>query len=242
MSCSLSELWLVFLGGAIIISLLVLWLGQRRENKRLVVRVEALRAQINPHFFTNSLNAIESLVNLDQRKAASKYIIHFSRLTRRVLNSTFEEKTSLAGELETIRHFLILEQLRFKDKLYFEFDIADDIDTRQVEVPSLIFQPYLENAIWHGIKPKQGPSTLKIKVYREEKELVCIIEDDGVGRDAAARQKANTLALEKSDKTGITYKRLLRFWGAKIEVVDLYDDRRRASGTKVFLRLPFKKK
>ncbi|MEL7223210.1 MAG: ATP-binding protein, partial [Bacteroidota bacterium] len=140
------------------------------------------------------------------------------------------------------KHFLVLEQLRFKDKLHFEFDIAEDIQPRQIKVPALILQPYLENAIWHGIKPKTTPSTLLVKISKENKQLLCIIEDDGVGREAAAKQQANTLTLKKSVGMKITRERLLQFGGGKVEVVDLFDEEGKASGTRILLRIPLKKK
>lgn len=234
------SLWIIaaviLLFGALI-SLLVY---QRQKQMRLQSRMEALRAQINPHFFSNSLNAIEGLVNLDQRKAASKYLIHFSRLTRRVLNSSLEASTTLAGELETTKHFLALEQLRFKDKLHYEILIADDVNPNLVEVPSLIFQPYLENAIWHGIKPKDDPSLLQISIYREGKVLRCSIEDDGIGRAAAQKQKESTVLHRKSVGMKITKERLLSFGGGTVDLVDLYHDDGTARGTKVVLSLPYK--
>ncbi len=220
--------------------LVALLIFQRQERRRLQARMDALRAQINPHFFSNSLNAIESLVNLDQRKAASKYLIHFSRLTRRVLNSSMESSTSLAGELETTKHFLALEQLRFKDKLHYEMSIDDTLDPSLIEVPALIFQPYLENAIWHGIKPKEGLSLLQIKVSKEGKSLQCVIQDDGIGREAAEQLRENTVLQKKSVGMKITQERLESFGGGTVEIIDLYQDNGIPAGTKVVLNLPYK--
>ena len=232
--------WTIALGGLLFALFVFLFLFQQQKQKRLQARMEALRAQINPHFFSNSLNAIESLVNLDQRKAASKYLIHFSRLTRRVLNSSMETSTTLAGELETTKHFLALEQLRFKDKLHYEIEVAENIDPHFVKIPSLIFQPYLENAIWHGIKPKEEPSILQIKIYREDKHLLCIIEDDGIGREAARAQQEKTLLQKKSVGMKITKERLQSFGGGTVAVTDLHHEDGSARGTQVLLRLPYK--
>jgi two-component sensor histidine kinase len=232
--------WGVSAGAIVVLGLIFLLLWQKQKQRRLEARMEALRAQINPHFFSNSLNAIESLVNLDQRKAASKYLIHFSRLTRRVLNSSMEPNTTLKGELTTTEHFLALEQLRFKDKLYYDIEVDPDIEPERVEVPSLILQPYLENAIWHGIKPKTVPSLLQIKARKRGKQLYITIEDDGIGREAAAQQQQESVLKRKSYGMKITKERLRRFGGGKVEIEDLYDEDGKARGTRIHLELPLK--
>lgn len=232
--------WGVSGGAILVLGLVFLLLWQQQKQRRLEARMEALRAQINPHFFSNSLNAIESLINLDQKKAAAKYVIHFSRLTRRILNSSLEPTTSLQGELATTEHFLALEQLRFKDKLYYDIEVAPEVSPEGVEIPSLILQPYLENAIWHGIKPKSVPSLLQIKIYRKDNNLHCVVEDDGIGREAAAKQKEESVLKQKSVGMKITKERLKRFGGGKVDVIDLYTEEGKARGTRVHLTLPYK--
>ncbi len=241
-------LWITSGIGLSFAVMIFLLLYQKQKQKRLEARMEALRAQINPHFFSNSLNAIESLINLDQRQAASKYLIHFSRLTRRILNSSMAPTTSLAGELETTKHFLALEQLRFKDKLKYNIEVDPEIHSAIIEVPALILQPYLENAIWHGIKPKTEPGMLEVIIKREGAELLCTVEDDGIGREQAAilkeqsllTDKKNTNKNRKSVGMKITKERLERFGGGKVEIVDLVDPEGEAAGTRVVIRLPYK--
>ena len=227
--------------GAILIFLLTL---QWQQQKRLKAKMEALRAQINPHFISNSLNAIESLVNLDQREAAAKYLIHFSRLARKILNNSRNPVTTLTDELQTLKHFLALEQLRFRDKLFFEINVDQSINSDLVEIPAMIMQPYLENAIWHGIKPKNGPGLLQIKVDKIGKSLTCIIEDDGIGRAKAAELKAASVLKQKSVGTKITEERLKlsKVKGAKVEMIDLYNEKGEPRGTRVLIRLPYKLK
>ena len=139
---------------------------QIQQQKRLQARMETLRAQINPHFMSNSLNAIESLVNQDQKQAASKYLIHFSRLTRRLLNSSRNPQTSLKEELKTLEHFLALEQLRFRDKLQYDIMVASGLNPENIEVPAMILQPYVENAIWHGLMHKEGTGNILIELKK----------------------------------------------------------------------------
>lgn len=227
---------------AIIIFLLVL---QQSQKKRFKAQMQALRAQINPHFLSNSLNAIENLVNRNERDAASKYLIHFSRLSRKILTSSRNATTTLKDELQTLKHFLALEQLRFQDKLTYDISMAKGIEGNKIEVPALILQPYLENAIWHGIKPKPTSGHVSVYVERQEKLLVCTIEDDGIGREKAAELKAKSVLLSKQKSHGmqITEERLKRtgkMKRARVEIIDLKDTQGEATGTRVIVRLPFK--
>lgn len=236
---------LLFIGGIILLisTLAFLVLLQRQQQKRLKAQMNALRAQINPHFFSNSLNAIENLVNQNQPEAASRYLIHFSRLSRRILNGSREATTSLADELQTLKHFLALEQLRFRDKLQFDIQVSPGLDTDLIQVPAMILQPYAENAILHGIKPKPGPGLLQVRVERTGKHLICVVEDDGIGREKARQIKTGSVMNHKSVGMAITEERLKvvgKAKGAKVEIIDLHDTAGKALGTRVILRLPFK--
>lgn len=226
-------------------ALTFLILYQRQQNKRLMAQMEALRAQINPHFISNSLNAIESLINLDQSKAATKYLIHFSRLTRQILSGSRTALTSLENELSTLKHFLALEELRFKDKLSYEFRVDDSLPTEIIEVPALILQPYVENAIWHGLKPKAEGGTIWIDCVKEGKILRCSIEDNGIGREKAMELKQASILKQKSMGMQITQERLRsmgKVKGSNVEIEDLYDATGNASGTRVNIRLPYRLK
>jgi two-component sensor histidine kinase len=236
---------LVFGGILLTAGLIFLILLQQQQKRRLKARMEALRAQINPHFISNSLNAIESLVNLNKREQASKYLVHFSRLSRRILNSSREANTSLKGELETLKHFLALEQLRFRDKLSYSIEVQEGINPLLLEVPSMIMQPYVENAIWHGLKPKASPGKLSIYVSQEGKSLVCSIEDDGIGREKSRELKEKSVLKRKSLGMQITEERLQVNQKAKagsVEIIDLKDEEGNALGTRVMLYLPIKKR
>lgn len=227
----------------IIAGLIFLLILQQVRQKRLQARMEALRAQINPHFFSNSLNAIENLVNMDKKKEASKYIIHFSRLSRQVLNRSRDPMTSLEEELNMMQHFLQLEKLRFQDKLDFEIITAPDLDTRMIEVPGLILQPYAENAIWHGIKPKSEAGHLRIAIKKEKKSLICIIEDNGIGRKKSRELKAALAKQRASMGMKITEERIQtmgKVKGQSVEIIDLEDENGTALGTRVILRIPLR--
>lgn len=236
--------WTISAGSLLFAVLLFMMLLQVQQRKRLQARMEALRAQINPHFMSNSLNAIENLVNRNENDAAAKYLIHFSRLSRKILSSSRNAITTLNEELKTLEHFLALEQLRFKDKLQYEITISDDLTPKTVRIPALILQPYVENAIWHGIKPKKGSSLLEIRAEKEGKLLKCTIEDDGVGRKKAQEIKEQSILVKhKSQGMKITEERLERIGkvkGSKVEIIDLYNEKGEPRGTRVIIRLPYR--
>ena len=236
--------WLI--SGTTLLTLLFVFLllYQRQQQQRLQARMDALRAQINPHFISNSLNAIENLVNMNQREAASKYLIHFSRFSRRILSGSRNPNISLSEELETTKHFLALEKLRFRDKLDYEIEIAENLNPGIIEVPSMILQPYIENAILHGIKPKKEHGKLKIKAEKVDQYLVCTIEDNGIGRAKSRELKEASLKARQSIGMAITEERIKgtgKKRGAKVEIIDLIDESANALGTKVILRMPLKK-
>lgn len=231
------------LGVLAIVGLIFFSIFQRQQRRQVEERMATLRAQINPHFMSNSLNAIESLVNFGDRKDAAKYLIHFSRLTRRVLNNSMVPTTTLASELDTMKHFLALEQLRLGDRLTYSIDVAEGLDSERISIPSMILQPYIENAIWHGIKPKSGPGHIEIYCEREDKNLICSIEDDGIGRDAAGELKKASLLKQNSVGMKITQERIEaagRGQDSGVRIIDLKGPDGEALGTRVLIQLPFK--
>ncbi|MEO0725524.1 MAG: histidine kinase [Bacteroidota bacterium] len=228
---------LLVLGGFAIIAL------QRQQNRRLRAEMSALRAQINPHFMSNSLNAIEHLVNQGENRAASKYLVKFSRLSRQILNSSADGIISLDKELATLKNFLALEQLRFSDKLTYDIKVHPDIDPIEVAFPAMLLQPYIENAIWHGIKPKEDGGHIQINVSREGKFLRCVVEDNGIGREAAQKRKEQSVLKQKSMGMDITQQRLRslgRIKGKALMIEDLKHIDGSPSGTRIILTLPYK--
>jgi two-component sensor histidine kinase len=233
------------IGVLLVASLVFLLFLQRAEQKKLRARMDALRAQINPHFLSNSLNAIENLVNKGDNKAASKYLVHFSRLSRMILSGSRKGEVTLSEELSTLKHFLKIEQLRFPDKLQFSFEQSPDLDANNILVPAMILQPYVENAILHGIKPKASQGHLLVKTEKEGKLLKCIIEDDGIGREKSRQLKAKSALGRQSHGMKITEERLKatgKAKGAKVEIIDRYDANEQPLGTRVVIKMPIKKK
>ena len=126
-------------------------------NNQLSMRLESLRSQMNPHFISNSLNAIDSLINQGRNEEASEYIIDFSRLCRLILSNSKKDLISLKKEIETLSYYLSLEKLRMRKTLNYSFDLQDDLNLDKIQIPPMLLQPFIENSIVHGIQKKQAP-------------------------------------------------------------------------------------
>jgi LytS/YehU family sensor histidine kinase len=208
------------------------------------LEARAIRAQMNPHFIFNSLNAIQELVVMEATDAAYQYLSKFSRLLRMVLHHSEQPMITLRDEIAMNRLYLELESLRFRASFQFSIDIADSIDEDTTMIPSFLLQPFIENAIWHGLLRKEGAKELLISFTEEEGNLVCRIVDNGIGREAAAAAKAARISGELFSSKGIqlSEERLkwltkLRGWSADISVRDLVDAEGAAAGTEVLLTL-----
>jgi LytS/YehU family sensor histidine kinase len=158
---------------------------RKEEQKRKLRELEltAIRSQMNPHFLFNSLNSVQNLVQQNKGREAHLYLSDFAGLIRKVLQNSEKEEVSLAEELEMIRQYLNLEKLRFD----FEFTctVDENIDVNNTSVPSMLLQPFVENAVIHGLQNKPENRMLKIEVVRESAFFKISIEDNGIGRDAA---------------------------------------------------------
>jgi LytS/YehU family sensor histidine kinase len=213
-------------------------------NKKVSgLEMQALRAQMNPHFIFNSLNSINRFILKNNPEAASDYLSKFSRLIRLILQNSNTPTIPLENELEALNLYLELEALRFKGKFTFCICCEKEVEVNYIEIPPLIIQPYVENAIWHGLMHKEGMGHIRISVEQQQELLTCIIEDDGIGRVRAAQFKSKSATKSKSLGMQITAHRLellhaLNGKQIRVEVVDLVDDSAQACGTKVILSLP----
>ncbi len=210
------------------------------NNKLVLSQLTALKSQMNPHFMFNALNSIQDLMLHQDTKGSNLYISKFSNLMRKVLNASDQPSISLQEEIDILSLYLDLEKLRFGDEFTFELKLDETIDPYEVNLPSMILQPFVENAIKHGLLHKKGEKKLRIHFSAKE-SLVCEITDNGIGRKHAeeikVRQNRNA-----SFATGATEKRIellnnvdqLKY---KLEIIDLYEDGE-ASGTTVRIILP----
>lgn len=203
------------------------------ENK-----LEALRSQMSPHFFSNNLNIIDSYINLGEPEKASKHVIIFSRLCRTILNNSRRKMIELEEELELNRNYLNLEVSAFSGDLTYDMEVAPEIDTSLIKIPSMLLNPFIENAVKHGIKYKQAPGHLSVKVTEEEEETIkFVITDDGVGRARARQIKARkTVPDRQSYGTAIAEEQIHKMNG-QLDIEDLQENGT-ATGTRVSISLP----
>jgi len=206
------------------------------------LEMQALRAQMNPHFIFNSLNSINMFILENNKLQASGYLSKFSRLIRLILQNSKEAFIPLENELEALQLYLELEALRFENKFEYKILVADEVDTTLLKVPPLIIQPYAENAIWHGLMHKKEKGHLEIELYLEKEILFCKIIDDGIGRKKAAELKSKSASTHKSMGVKITENRIARMQSngdqTSVEIRDLVYADGSAAGTEVVLRIP----
>lgn len=207
----------------------------------------ALRANMNPHFVFNALNAIHDFIANSDEKSAHLYLGKFAKLTRRILDQSRKNFVSLEEELDTILLYLELENMRFEHKFHFEINIEDGIQPYDVELPPMLIQPYLENAVRHGLMNLDKAGKITVDFRLQKQYLECTITDNGVGRAKAMEMSSKRLKSHRSVGMDITQKRveLLREAtkydkGSGVTIVDLVDGDGLPLGTKVSILLPLK--
>lgn len=208
------------------------------ENESVQYRLSSLRAQMDPHFIFNSLNSIQHFITKNDKESARGYLSKFSTLMRLILNSSREETISLAEELDTLKLYVDLERLRFDDLFDYEVSITDEIDPDEIEVPTMLLQPYIENAIIHGLKNKIGEQgLLKLSISAREEGLFVVVEDNGIGRSRAAEIRQQKLSRYKSLGMRVTQDRL-NIWAKggnspAVRIIDLFNEDEQPRGTRV---------
>ncbi len=178
------------------------------SRKMSELKLMALRAAMNPHFIFNSLSSIQYFVAKNDRANALTYLSCFSKLLRGILNSTLVHKISLAEELSLLRYYVSLEMLRFENKFEVDYEFDPAIDPCSMQVPSMLIQPYVENAILHGLYNRQEKGRLRISLHGQDDGLLFRVEDNGVGRAEAARISRQTVQPHKSIGMMLTQERL----------------------------------
>jgi sensor histidine kinase YesM len=217
---------------------------QRIQSKLAEAEIAALRSQMNPHFIFNSLSSINNFMLDNNSEQASFYLTKFARLIRLVLENSRTEKVLLANELYALELYLEMEGLRFKEKLKYVIQIDPSVSPDFLEIPPLLLQPYVENAIWHGLMHKKQGGTVTIAINQLEENLLHIsISDDGIGRERAEELKSRSAMRQKSFGMQITSERLNAIntifkTQTCITVEDLTDTEGAACGTKVNLTIP----
>jgi len=217
--------------------------GEREEKERVAAEIKALRAQINPHFIFNTLNSIQNYIAQNQSEDAQRFLASFASLMRQTLESSDESLVAVEDEVYFIHTYLTLEQLRFEQKFDFSINIEESVDIEALLMPPMLLQPYFENAILHGIQPKEDKGLILLELVEEEECLSFTITDNGIGRSAAAIQKKKHKSQHKSMGTQIQADRLKAlnsFYKRPIEVqtTDIINELGKVCGTKVELKVP----
>ena len=207
------------------------------------LEMQALRAQMNPHFIFNSLNSINRFILQNNKVQASEYLTKFSRLVRMILQNSQESLITLENELETLKLYLDLEALRFENRFDFKISVPKDLDIDVLKVPPLIIQPYTENAIWHGLMHKENKGLLNIEVNQQNDQLFVKVTDDGVGRKQAAALSSKSATKHKSVGLKITAERIAMMQSEKgnestVTINDLVNPDGSAAGTEVVIKMP----
>jgi ligand-binding sensor domain-containing protein len=215
-------------------------------NKELAqLELKALRAQINPHFLFNSLNSINNFILKNDTKKASRYLIKFSQLVRSILNHSTTSLISLEEELQTIELYMHIEGMRFNDQFSYKININSSINTSSISIPSLLLQPYVENAIWHGLLHKEGEKKITISIDKINENAISIeINDNGIGRKRVQEiknlsQKGKSFGMQIGEDR---LKLIKQTTGqmAQVEVVDSYDEHNIGNGTTIKIIIPAK--
>lgn len=206
---------------------------EQLKSELKTLQMQSLRSQMNPHFIFNALNSIKHFILGNDKFVASEYLSNFSMLIRKILLHSESETISLSEEIETLKLYLEMEQRRFDQKFVYKINVDSEIDTDLTSIPPLILQPYVENAIWHGLLHKESEGLLQINIKRDDKFINYEIVDNGIGRVKAAEIKTKSALKKKSLGMQITKDRLLASKiNADVAVVDLQN------GTKVILKIP----
>ncbi|MBL86858.1 MAG: histidine kinase [Winogradskyella sp.] len=232
------------------------WRLQQKEAQRIAevdkilidkkitnLRLENLRSQMNPHFIFNALNSIQDYIISNEKELASSYLVKFSRLIRMYLDYSQQNEITLEEELNALKLYLELEKVRFEDELEYTISVDNQLKTKQIKVPSLFIQPYVENALKHGLLHKLNDRKLHIeaKIIQQNK-LEITVEDNGIGRAQSEKlkrpnQQHKPFATKANEERVHLYKNKLKR-DITITTIDLYDENNVAAGTKVVITMP----
>jgi len=210
-------------------------------HKMAELELQSLRAQLNPHFMFNSLNAIQELILKEDNDNSHLYLSRFSELLRMLLDNANQPFVPLRKEISLLEHYLSLENLRIPD-LKYSIEIDPEIDSNRITIPNMMLQPYIENAIWHGLSHKKGERNLKIRITKKQDNIICEVEDNGVGRKMATELKSLYRKEHRSRGMELLSKRfslLSKEYGSDIQtgIEDLHDNGT-ATGTRITIIVP----
>jgi len=213
------------------------------KNKIIELKQKNLNQQMNPHFVYNCLTSIQSYIFQNDADKSLEYLSKFSRLMRKILESSQNQYMSVQDEIDMLNLYLKLESIRFKGKFEYDIRVDERIDPILFKIPSLLIQPFVENSLWHGIQNMEGKGRIEVSFDLVEKSIFCAIEDNGIGREQAESLKRSRFNDHISLGASITQSRmklLKSLYGSKLGIyyIDLKDRENKPTGTRVELYLP----
>ncbi|MFM2017763.1 MAG: hypothetical protein RL007_1419 [Bacteroidota bacterium] len=192
--------WLLIGSVAVLVILLGVivnaWISIRNRNRKIAL--QSLRREMNPHFIFNSLNSVNQFIAGNDERKANQFLTSYSGLMRNIVEHSGKDFISLETELQQIRKYLELEKLRFPDKLDYYIDVDSDLTTDEVQIPNMLIQPNVENAIWHGLRYKDSGGWIRLKFGKTESGYIVTIDDNGIGLEESARLKTKNQKMYES--------------------------------------------
>lgn len=182
------------------------WYSIKQKNKKIAL--QSLRREMNPHFIFNSLNSVNQFIAQNNELEANKYLSSYSKLMRNVMENSNKDLIPLSTEIEQLKEYLDLEHLRFKDKFSYELNIDPSIDADALLVPNMLIQPQIENAIWHGLRYKEGKGLLVLSISSGDRKVIVCVDDDGIGLQKSKELKTVHQRIHKSRGLTNTYERI----------------------------------
>jgi len=242
--------WITYIAVVLLISSILLELKikqirKQEENKSFtsekmaLLKMEALQAQMNPHFIFNALNSLQYSILENNTDTALEFIGEFSKLIRSTLDNASQHFISLHNEIEYIENYMKVEQMRYINAFYYSLSIADDIDPNELFVPPMLLQPHIENAIKYAFTTSIG--YIIISFSRVQDKLICMVEDNGIGRQQSMKRqkshqsRSHIISQKRFEMLNQYYKRKNEF---RFEIEDLFDEDNNSSGTRVTLIYP----
>jgi LytS/YehU family sensor histidine kinase len=216
------------------------WLQKRMNDLEQM----ALRAQMNPHFIFNCLNSIQNFIINHNLERSNQYLTDFAQLIRQTLDNSEKGSISISNETLYLKRYLELEKMRFGHSFNYHIEVDPGIDRDFTYIPTMILQPYVENSIRHGLRyKKEGERLVEIKFQQSQDELLCIVQDNGIGRRKANEFKSRMHVEYQSKGMSLTADRInilnRQFTGLiTIEIVDLADAYNQPAGTKIVIHFP----
>lgn len=212
---------------------------KRKANQMLALR--SLRSQMNPHFIYNSLNSVNNFISKNDERSANKYLSDFSRLMRSVMENSKHDFVLLSSETEILRLYLTLEHSRFNDKFDYTLEVEEGLENKGFMVPPMLIQPFIENAIWHGLRYKEVRGMLNVNLREDDTNIIVTVEDDGIGRKKSMELKTkfqkehnSTGMMNIENRIGI----INRLFDSKIEINIEDLDKEKEEGTRVVIKIP----